>query len=181
MLHFLINAKVLHYSFSPRHTTPLSSLVGFRGRMGSVRLLETSRWWRLHSLARRSATPTRGSVCSRLAQAGPWETPAPTSPICGTWPVVPVGYRILESARPSGVSSPVIEPPPTPVSNENFPQLAGKHKLFRQKLLGVYWGSFAFMFRRIFACGRTWVRVRLFGSFEDTTPWGARWYAPSIF
>ena len=50
--------------FSPRRTTPPSSLVSYRGRMGSHRLLRPPADRRLHSLARRSATPARGLFVS---------------------------------------------------------------------------------------------------------------------
>jgi hypothetical protein len=138
---------------------------------------ETSRWRRLHSIARRSATPDLGVCLSRLGQAGPWETPAPTfaAPRSGSQPP---DFLNSEPAVPRG-SSAVIEPAPTPLSTGNFPQGTDKPKVFQENVLGIYCGSFTFMFRRIFARGKTSLLLRLFDSFEDTTPWGAWCDTPS--
>lgn len=79
------------------------------------------------------------------------------------------------------VSSAVIEPRPTPLSTENFPQIARKHKSFLENGLGVYCESSALDFRLIFASGEGCLPGSGGSSGGRTTAWGGRGSTPSTF
>src|SRR6185437_15930545 len=90
----------------------------------------------------------------------------------------PPDLSISEPAVHRG-SSAVIEPSPTPLSTRNFPQATDKRNVFQENGLGVYYGSFGFSFRRIFAYRRRSPSDKLTGSSGHTTPWGAPCDTPS--
>ncbi len=176
MLDLFINAKVLHILLS-RHTSPLSNL----SRFHAVGV----------GFGQAAAGPMAVIVCAL------WRNPAPPGP------VVTVGSRaamgdtdpkctldggnhsggsvLLSDRGSSGVSYAVIEPRPTPVSTENFPQGSNKSKFFGQNGLRLYCNSCGLSFRRIFACGGTCDWGKLDNFVRHTTAWGTQKVTPNNF
>ena len=126
------------------HTSPIEPRLNSRSD-GLAQVAEAP-GWRMFALSCLAQCHPQPGVClSRLVQAGPWETPAPTFALPKS------GSRPPDLSMPGpavhGGSSAVIEPAPTPLSTGNFPQQTDKPKVFPENGLGVYCGSFTFNFR----------------------------------